>query len=283
MSFFNTALSFIFKLFLIMGNTAICFNGICQSDMGTKTFPSKYFIGGEIGINDFHMKDEYLSPLPCNAMMFSSKISFGARLGNAKHYVELYYSHGSPSPDNQDFNITENQGALSYSFLQNIHKLKLMDLPLNLFLGGGISSFVMNSDLMTDSKEGLGYYTDQSWYWSHALNINAEGEYLLSENKTLSVQFQVPFFKIVTRPSNGHWLGTKNQKVLNNFLNAAGGGKGEFFWKNFIILYKIEYMQILNEHLALKGSYRFNYTSSNTPFSMGMYMNNLSIGIDWRL
>ncbi len=238
-------------------------------------------IGGSIGINDFHIKDEYLSLLPYRGLMLSTRLSFEARLKSVKHEAEVYFNHGSPSPDNQAFDITQNIGLLAYSFMMKAGKANIADSPLTVYLGAGLSSFIMNSDLITNSKLGEGYYTDQNWYWFHSFNINAEGEYLISIDKTLIIKLQIPFFKIVTSPANGHWLGNQNKAVLNNFFNAAGGGKGEFFWKNSVPLSSMEYRQQLSSHFSFRGSYGFNYASSNTPFNMGMYMNNFSAGVDW--
>jgi len=276
-------LSLRFKLFLFIGVNLIWYDAACQTDLKSESNLSKSCISADIGLTDFHIKDKYLSPLPFRGTFFTGTISFESKLLNTRHMVELFYSHGKPSPDNQVFNVNQNVGSISYSFLMNAGALNTGVSPINIFLGGGISSFVMNSDLVTNSKQGLGYFIDQGWYWSHSLNLNAEGEYLFSDKNILSIQFQIPVFKVVTRPSNGHWMSTKNQKVLNNFLNAAGGGKGEFLWKNFVLLYKIEYEQILNQRLGLKISYRFNYATSQTPFSMDMYMNNFLIGIEWFL
>ncbi|MEW6194984.1 MAG: hypothetical protein AB1521_07510 [Bacteroidota bacterium] len=257
----------------------------CQtSDSPIETDTTKYLLGGAIGLNDFHIKDEYLSPYPFGGIMFSSKLLFEAESESGKHALETYFSTGKIDSDEQPRNVTPTIVSLSYSYTHVIDNWEIAERSFKFSLGAGISSFVMNTDFVTESQAGVGEYYDQSWYWSHSLNFLAGGDYALSENKILSAQLVLPFFRIVSRPYNGHWNNPKNSEIISdNFLNAALDGRREFFWDNFVLYCAVEYKQKLKENIYLHGGYRFNFVSSGSPLPMNSYMNNFLIGFDFSL
>lgn len=272
----------IFLLFAIIiitpSRTACQISNSCEIDT------TKYLLGASIGLNDFHIKDEYLSPYPFGGIMFSSKLLFEAESENEKHALETYFSTGKIDSDEQPRNVTPTIASLSYSYTHVIDNWEIAERSFKLSLGAGLSSFVTNIDFVTESQAGLGEYYDQSWYWSHSLNFLVSGDYSLSEDKTLSAQLVLPFFRIVSRPYSGHWNNPKNSEIISdNFFKAAVNGKREFLWDNFVLYCAIEYKQKLKEDIYLRGSYRFNFVSSDRPLSMNSYMNNFLIGFDFSL
>lgn len=243
---------------------------------------SKYSIGGRIGLNDFHMKDEFLSPDIFKGILFSSEISFSAELKKIRHTVDLYFSYGNPEPNHSQLELTQYIGGISYSFFHSIDSLKICGSPFAFSLGVGLSSFVMNTDYNISSSLGLGKSYDQSWYWSHALDIKIRGDYILSDIQSLSVQLGAPIIKIVSRPANGHWLDSSyNEVSRDNFLNAATQGRREFIWNNFVLDFKFNYHHRISNTINLICGYNFNFTSSDRPLTMKSYMNNLLIGVDY--
>jgi len=273
---------FIFLFFLTIVTTPS--RTACQISNSCEIDTTKYLLGAGIGLNDFHIKDEYLSPYPFGGIMFSSKLLFEAESENGKHALETYFSTGKIDSDEQPRNVTPIIASSSYSYTHVIDNLEIAERPLKFSLGAGISSFVMNTDFVTESPAGLGKYYDESWYWSHSLDFLVSGDYSLSEDKTLSAQLALPFFRIVSRPHNGHWNNPKNSEIISdNFLTAAVNGKREFLWDNFALYCAIEYKQKLKENIYLRGSYRFNFVSSERPLSMNSFMNNFLIGLDFSL
>lgn len=254
---------------------------VCQTELVQHSGPVKYSIGAGLGINNFHIKDEYVSPYSFRGGLFSSLINFQAESGSNTHRVDIFFSTGWANPDKQTFKSLERMGSLSYSFMHQFCKWDVAGSRVDLFLGAGLSSFAMNSDLTTDSKSGAGGIHDQTWYWAHSFNLYAKSAYALSENQAVSFTLNLPFYKVVSRPANGHWLDYNNSQIMSDsFIHAAKGGKGEFLWDNLILLCSIEYTQQLSSIIALHGTYGFNFTSSDTPMQMNMYMNNFLIGID---
>ena len=131
----------IFFLFVTLTQGLI----VCQTFNSLKTNHTLYSIGVGFGFNDCHIKDEYLSPEPFRGTMFSSALSLQAKLERSRHAVEIYYSTGHLDSENPQLDITQKIGSLSYSFKHSLDSWNFIGSPLELSLGGGISSFVMNT------------------------------------------------------------------------------------------------------------------------------------------
>lgn len=273
---------FIFLLFVTIVTTPS--RTACQISNNCEIDTTKYLLGGAIGLNDFHIKDEFLSPYPFGGIMFSSKLLFEAESENGKHSIETYFSIGKIDSDEQPRNVTPTIASLSYSYSHVIDDWEIAERPLKFYLGAGLSSLVMNIDFVAESQAGLGKYYDQSWYWLHSIDFLVSGDYELSSDKILSAKLVLPFFRVASRPYNGHWNNPKNSEIVNDsFLNAALNGKREFLWDNFVLYCAIDYKQKLKENIYLRGSYRFNFVSSGRPLPMNSYMNNFLIGFDFSL
>ena len=238
------------------------------------------------GISDFHQRDKYFSPLIFNGVNFASKLSIQMKTENNRHSIDGFFTIGALNPDIPQREVTLKGGYLSYSFVHLLNTENPIEHPLQFFLGGGISSFVVNTDFDTEDETG---YTklDQSWYWSHSLNVVFQSEYRFVESKNFMLRLTVPIVGLVSRPENGHRLKQNNLDVVDdNFFNAATQGKMDYLWKSFVIYTDIEYRQSLSSTIDFLASYRFSYISSNKPasaLSTGMYMNNFLAGIEWVL
>jgi hypothetical protein len=271
---------FVLLLFLMFSSYSV----FCQTLENTNSDSTNYFLGANFGINDFHVKDEYLSPYTFRGVMFSTNLSFQAKLKNIIHEVDVFFSTGKPDSDKQPRDLSQKVGSISYSFFYKVNKLNVNGSPLDLYLGTGISSFVMNTDFVVNSEYGYGSFRDQSWYWSHSINFLFRGEYSFNKNQSMSIQLNVPFLQLVSRPANGHWADKDNLDVMtNSFLNAAKDGKMEFLTDHFVIHCVLEYKNKVNDNIFFRGSYRFNYVSSSEPLPMQTYMNDFLIGLDFML
>ncbi len=241
-------------------------------------------LGASVGFADFHQKDTYLSPRIFGGGMFTSKLSYVWRGSESRHAIEAFFSTGGISADLQARDGTQSIGYLAYSYTHAIARWTLSDNPLVLSVGGGVSSFVTDTDLRsTDVVYNITVF-DQSWYWSHAVNITLLCEYKVSGKGDLSVQLTSPLARLVTRPQNGHWLNGNNLEVSRNFLNAARRGQMEYFWDAFDAIAEIEYRQRVSDDFEFVGTYLFGYASTSRPdpmLSLGMYANHVMLGISW--
>ena len=181
--------------------------------------------------------------------------------------------------------MTEKLASLSYSFVHSLTTWEVGGSPLEVFLGGGVSSFAMNTDFNTADETGY-VKLDQSWYWSHSLNLVLCGEYRIAEGKSLALQCAAPVVALVSRPENGHRLSQNNMDVIEDFTKSATQGKIEYLWSSFVLFTDVEYRQSISNKFQLIALYRFGYVSSNKPDSMlgsDAYMNNLTVGIVWMI
>src|SRR5512140_2966913 len=177
-------------------------------------------LGLSAGINHFNQKDEYLSPLIFDGVQFASKFLFEARSTNDRHRVDASFSIGGLNADIPSREVSEKVGSLAYSYVHALNRVEPGGLPVQIWLGGGISSFAMNTDFNTTDETGYTTY-DQSWYWAHTLNAVLSGEYQFAGSNSLSLRLTMPIVGLVSRPENGHRLSESNVEVRDDsFVNA---------------------------------------------------------------
>lgn len=265
-------------LFMILAPYAMCQNEEPGTASGSKTL-----LGASIGINDFHQRDKYLSPYAFSGVNFASRLTFQVKSETDKHSIDGYFSVGSISADLQPRDVTQYVGGLSYSYVRLLSPWRVLGCPLQLSLGGGLSSYVMNTDFLTTDETGYTTY-DQSWYWLHSVNAVISADYEIGEGRNFLLQCTIPVMGIVTRPENGHFMNQRDLDVAHDFLKAATGGKAEYIWNDFVLFAGIQYRQALSKHIGLLVDYRFGYVSSSKPaelLAMAAYMNSLSAGLVW--
>jgi hypothetical protein len=242
---------------------------------------SVHSLGFGIGINEFHARDEYLSPYIFSGTMFTSMLSYQLKTEHFRHAIVATYSTGHPNSDIQPREVTERIGSLSYSLARTLDVEYVAGNPLEVSLGTGISSFASHTTFDAIDVTSNYAYLDRSWYWSHSLNLLFRGEYQFAGHSGLSLQVTMPVFRLVSRPANGHEFNEKNAEVIDDFLKAAGKGTSEFFWDNLVLMCEVGYTQRISDHLGFRAGFQFDYTSSDRPLPLGMYMNRLLIGLDW--
>jgi hypothetical protein len=255
---------------------------LCQSAQSSASQPenSKHSIGASIGINDFHLKDEYLSPYVFRGRMFSSGLAYQLKLNQSRHGIDAFFSIGSIDSDLQPRDVTQYVAYLSYSFVRALHNSEIAGRPLEFSLGTGISTFMIANEFVLKDV-----YVDHSWYWAHSLNLHLRCDYQLATRKSLALQLMTPAFRLVSRPVHGHYMvkGNEFEGKLDFLKNAPTQVESEFLWENLVLFSEIEFRQRLGNRFNLRFTYWFGYASSDKPIniSMGMYMNHFLIGVDW--
>jgi len=242
-------------------------------------------IGVSLGVIDFHQQDKYMTPLVVSGTMPAVYASFELRLLENRHMFNGSFGVASMNPDEHPRDVTVHAGSLTYTFLHHIGCAELDGQSVQYFVGGGLSSFVTNTDF--DSFDWTRSYQsfDQTWYWSHSLDLVVRGETKSATLGAIAVQLRAPILALVSRPANGHWLSNENTKVGNHFLNAATRGTLQYLWDDLVLSTDIEYSKSLGGQLELRGVYRFDYVSSSRPdptLSMKMYLNTFVMGVVWR-
>ncbi len=238
-------------------------------------------LGINIGLSDFHVKDAFLSPAVFSGTMFLSDLSYTLRAGSNLHSVEVSFTRGHPTSDIQPRDVTQYLGYVSYGFTHVVAGLDAWGHPLEISFGGGISTSLGNTDMYSVDTQANYVFADQSWYWSHAVNIEFRSDYMFSERRQLSARLSVPVVQLVSRPENGHYFNSSNIDVSRNFLNAAKQGRLKFPWNDVAAAAKLVYIQPVSESFNVLLTYDFRYFSADRPLGMGMYMNNFLAGIAW--
>ncbi len=262
----------------------ICPSAFCQTKAPLTGSRAVSSLALSVGVNDFNQRDRYLSPYTFSGTLFASSLSYRVRNGKDLQKIETSVSLGGLSSNVQLRDVYQDAGVVSYSYVHSLARWDVMNSPLDILLGGGISSLVMNTDFNSvDNVYGTTVY-DQSWYWHHSLNLVILAEYRPAGRGSFALQFTAPVVGLVSRPKNGHWLNADNYEVIRNFGNAAVQGLLEPFWNAPVAFMTVEYTHSLTEHLNLRGSYSFAYVGSDRPadiLSMGMYMNDIVAGAEW--
>lgn len=256
---------------------------ICQNEEPASSGSVVHSLGVSVGVNDFHLKDEYLSPSIFAGGMFSTEILYQVKSKQIKHAVDFYFSTGHINSDVQPRDVTPYIGSASYSFFHTLQTWTIAEHPLEIYIGTGLSSFFAYTDFVAEDRAADYRYYDQSWYWSHSLDLHFLGEYQFDVNRSLLIKLTTPIVRLVSRPENGHEFNEKNMRIINSFFNAAKGGKPELFWENPAVLCELEYRGRITDRAEFRGAYSFTYISSDRPLSMGMYWNNFMVGISWLL
>ena len=255
----------------------------CQEGQPKEQQKSVHSLGISLGVNDFHFRDEYLSPHIFSKSSFSTQLSYQIRAKHYLHNIEVDFSTGHPNSEIQPRNVSENIGSVSYAISRVIDVEHIAGKPLELSLGAGVSSFIVSTDFVAEDKRYSYEWNEQSWYCSNSLGIHASGNYQISDKTGFSIQLALPVFSLVSRPENGHSFNAENAKVIDKFMNVELQGKPEFFWDNAALACELGYKQQLGKHCNLKLNYLFNYATSDRPAHLQMYMNRFLAGFEFLL
>lgn len=241
-------------------------------------------LGVSLGLNELHLRDEYIAPSTQRGRLGSLAAAYELRLSKTTHTLDFGWSTGGLDADGGQpaAKATAHVGYVSYAMTRSIRKTRVAGRKLHFALGGDVSTFVSYETVGVPANTNW-YGADESWYWSHALDLQLLGEYELSAARSLSVRLATPVARLVSRPDNGHFYSPRNRAVQHeSVLDAAKGGQAELPWGNPAARCDIEYRQRLGARLTLRASYAFRFFSSRTPLAMRAYTNNLLVGLLWR-
>jgi len=266
---------------LCLTNIASRLPAYCQVDSLLGPSGSRFSIAGSVGFNNAYQRDNYLSPFVFDGLYFGSKLSFVAQTDMGRHTIDAFYGQGALNSKIQPRNVMQHVGYFSYSFVFSVATPEIAGNVLRSSVGGGISSFVMQTDFNTTDETNYTTY-DQSWYWAHSVNLVLSEGYEIETRKTLSLRFTVPIALLVSRPANERWMNSNNAAVINNFFKAAGQGRMDYVWNNLAIFTDIEFRYPLGGAFDILAIYSFGYVSSGRPdpiLSLGMYINTYMLGV----
>jgi hypothetical protein len=241
---------------------------------------------GGAGVNDFHLRDKYLSREAYSDLMFTARISFQI-LGEAGiHRIDGSYSAGTIPAGAYDGEIDEDGASLSYSYGQRLGVVPVFGNPLRISLGGSISTWMANWDMRLNDPATGTHTFEKGWYWSHALSMIARADYRPGAGSDLSLLLTLPVVGLVSRPENGHWLSPRNQDVTQNIMVAAEPDGVEYLWNSAPLSVEVQYRHMISASFALTGTYLFTFGWSDNPdesLSMGLYTNQLLLGLSWTI
>jgi hypothetical protein len=258
-----------------------CFPAFCQEEQPSAQQKPVHSLGISIGINDFHFRDEYLSPHIFSSILFSSAISYQFKAKQTLHRFNATFNTGHPNSTIQPRNVTENIGSLQYTISRVFDVEHIAGQPLELSLGAGVSTFIASTNFNAIDQRYNYVWNEQSWYSSNSLNLQFGGECQISDHNNLSIQITLPMFRLVSRPEIGHSFNAENDKVIQHFLNVESQGKPEWFWQNAIMACELGYRHQIGKFCSLKLNYLFNYVTSDRPLPLQMYMNRVLVGFDF--
>ncbi|RPH30295.1 hypothetical protein EHM92_09445, partial [bacterium] len=132
--------------FILMGSGTIACG---QEQDDTLSLLTRHALTVSAGLDDFHIKDEYLSPIIFGGNTFASEASFSGESGDQIYAIDLRFSTGSLNSEAQPRNVTQYTGYLSFSLAWKLGTSSVAGSPLDIWLGGGLSSFVANTDFNT--------------------------------------------------------------------------------------------------------------------------------------
>jgi hypothetical protein len=197
--------------------------------------------------------------------------------------VEVQAVVGSLSAGAASRVARQHLGSISLAYLRRLHGGDGTGRSLALYVGGGISSSVANTNYdVTDRSAGYTFY-DQSWYWSHSLDLQLFARYGAAHRSRLSLHGAGSLLRLVSRPENAHYFNARNARVIHHFLSAATMGSLTPGWDSPVLTLQLDYRHPLGRQIALAIGYDFSYASAHQPLPLRMYRNGVRAGLGWAL
>jgi len=240
----------------------------------------EHAMGLAIGLSDFHQRDEYLAPVTYGGTILAGSALYERRHGRALLRVDAAATIGGTSAGALPRDARQYVARLSVTVLHALGDPGAEGRRWTVYVGGALTTFGAICDFKATDTE-YGYtYEDVSWYWSHSLDLALRAEYRRGA-RSVSLQLSSPALRLVSRPENGKEYNAANDRVTDSWPRAMLGGRLEFPWENALVFGQAEYRQRLGGRLQLRAAYDFTYAMSDRPLALGMYMNQLQVGLLW--
>lgn len=222
-----------------------------------------------LGLSDFHIRDEYASPLIYKNVTLTAGAEYHLRTQKNIHTFELRAYYGKLYIDLAKYDAENGRASFRYNYLHLISNFKIAKNKLSVYFGGGLITFLNMSKYNEYISNGV---LEEPWLWIHSCEIALLTCYKFKPNK-LTFQFNFSLISNVSRPSYSYLPGTHQNEAPKPF------GKMAFFWQNPIIQVKTQYEFLVNRWLGLTARYDFLYSYYGEPRKIGMFMNNFQAGI----
>ncbi len=256
-------------LFLALSNSVLAQNG---PDLSKN---NSIFL--DLGINSFHMKDQVVSPFIYSDIIYSANIGYNYSSEKSLHNVELNYSMGRINSLIVNRIVRQYYLDFSYSMVFPIKKFKIFTFPSELFIGPGFTS----SSSLAEFKyfDYKGSDAEYSWHWSRSADLVVIENFVLKRENLISLKLVFPTILLISRPN--YSPGYEPNEVSPVILKAVSMGHFGYFWDNFLLFGSLNYESKLWQNICFNFGYKFNFVSIDRPRNLGMYMNNIHIGIKW--
>jgi len=235
-------------------------------------------LGFSVGVADFHQRDEYLAPAAYRGTDLAGSVLFERRTARTVLAIEATASVGGINSAALPRDVEQYVARLSVAVLRALGDPDRPGRRLTLYAGGGVSTFGAITDFKaTDAVYGYSY-GDMSWYWSHSADLRARAEYRTAA-RGLAIEVTSPMIRLVSRPENGKAYNARNERIIAAWPKAITGGRMEFVWSRLAVSGRVEYRQQLGGRTRVRVAYDFAYASSDRPLPLGMYLNQLVVGL----
>ncbi len=243
--------------------------------VSAQNLPPKHGLTIAIGADNFHIKDEYISPLIYRGTVFSVAALYRVAGETTRQTIEADFSTGTLTSAPRQFDAQHYIGALSYTVLFRLHETEAFGLPVGFFGGGGIGSTFWISDYSTPATlqpNGRG-----DGYLVHGVALAARAEAGLGSGRLLALQASSPVLRLVSRPEYG---------VVSNrsddYLYALEHPYTEYFWENPVVQFQAEYSQPVSDSFDFDAVYRFGFNRCDEPLPMSAFSNTFVAGMRWK-
>ena len=234
------------------------------------------YIGLSISGCDFHISDNHASPLIFSGTGIGPVVQYFSKGDESRQVAEGSYYFNSLSTANQNFHTDNWRGKIRYSYLYSIAGRDSTESAVQLFLGGSLGSFFSQSDYYANLANQFSVRSIVSWYWSHSLDAAALLEFESATDEYISLLLSVPLISNISRPqysSSGDYNYDENDWDIKTF------GETELFPNNLSANVLLMYRTLLSPDFSFHISYEFFYSYYKKPKTVGMYINNIRVGL----
>jgi hypothetical protein len=233
---------------------------------------SKNNIGFSFGLSDFHIRDEYASPLIYRAPGIGACFSYSRDEDKYKHIIELTGYYADLKPIYDEYYALDIRGGFRYNYIRRVFKTG-RDNILTAGAGGGLYIFLNYSSYRAHTYPmAMLANLVNAWYLAHSAEITLLLEYERARSDVFEFRIHLPFITSISRPAYSYVPGDNSGDDFTPF------GAIKPFWKNFTIQFRTYYRHRISRRFGIFAYYDFQYSAYDKPLDVRMYMNNFQAG-----